>query len=250
MRRGAFCRPRKGGSAQTRKITRALHFDTMTSSCYPLPYASADGNGLHDGGLCYAYTPWVHFACWKKRNRKFSAPPKTLPLLAFLLLHSDQPVNRETLAFTLWPDETETNARANVRRHETVPGRGGGGRAVRCRPGRARGGIGAWRGSWNSSAPQAMNSQARSRCIGIAAASPRARPNAICAPPTTRGPCMRIWKVSRISNGRSNWSTRPASVPTFWVCARRFTPGAARARRSTSISSRCVRSPSRRATRI
>lgn len=48
---------------------------------------------------------------------KFSAPPKTLPLLAFLLLHSDQPVVRETLAFTLWPDEPESNARANVRRH-------------------------------------------------------------------------------------------------------------------------------------
>jgi len=48
---------------------------------------------------------------------KFSAPPKTLPLLAFLLLHSDQPIARETLAFTLWPDETETDARTNVRRH-------------------------------------------------------------------------------------------------------------------------------------
>ncbi len=48
---------------------------------------------------------------------KFSAPPKTLPLLAYLLLHSDRPVSRETLAFTLWPDDTEANARANVRRH-------------------------------------------------------------------------------------------------------------------------------------
>lgn len=51
------------------------------------------------------------------RPLKFSAPPKTLPLLAYLLLHSDLPVKRETLAFTLWPDETEANARANVRRH-------------------------------------------------------------------------------------------------------------------------------------
>jgi len=48
---------------------------------------------------------------------KFSAPPKTLPLLAFLLLHAEQPITRETLAFTLWPDETESSARANVRRH-------------------------------------------------------------------------------------------------------------------------------------
>lgn len=48
---------------------------------------------------------------------KFAAPPKALPLLAYLLLHSDQPVARETLAFTLWPDDTEANARANLRRH-------------------------------------------------------------------------------------------------------------------------------------
>lgn len=48
---------------------------------------------------------------------KLSAPPKTLPLLAFLLLHSEHPIPRETLAFTLWPDETEADARANVRRH-------------------------------------------------------------------------------------------------------------------------------------
>ncbi len=48
---------------------------------------------------------------------KFGAPPKTLPLLAFLLFHSDQPIERETLAYTLWPDEAEANARANVRRH-------------------------------------------------------------------------------------------------------------------------------------
>ena len=30
---------------------------------------------------------------------------------------SDQPVSRETLAFTLWPDVTEQEAKANLRRH-------------------------------------------------------------------------------------------------------------------------------------
>ncbi len=46
-----------------------------------------------------------------------SAPPKTLPLMAYLLLHCRQPVERRQVAFTLWPDETETAARANLRRH-------------------------------------------------------------------------------------------------------------------------------------
>ncbi len=48
---------------------------------------------------------------------KFSAPPKTLPLFAFLLLHAAQPVERKTVAFTLWADESEVDARANLRRH-------------------------------------------------------------------------------------------------------------------------------------
>lgn len=47
---------------------------------------------------------------------KISAPPKTVPLLAYLLLHSG-PVKRETVAFTLWPDNTEQEAGANLRRH-------------------------------------------------------------------------------------------------------------------------------------
>ena len=48
---------------------------------------------------------------------KFSAPPKTLPLCAYLLLHAPQPLARETVAFTLWADEPEAAARANLRRH-------------------------------------------------------------------------------------------------------------------------------------
>jgi predicted ATPase/DNA-binding SARP family transcriptional activator len=47
----------------------------------------------------------------------FTAPPKTTPLLAFLLVRRKGPVSRDTLAFTLWPDEAESDARANVRRH-------------------------------------------------------------------------------------------------------------------------------------
>lgn len=47
----------------------------------------------------------------------FNAPPRTLPLLAYLLLHRSGPVPRQSLSFLLWPDESEENARANLRRH-------------------------------------------------------------------------------------------------------------------------------------
>lgn len=43
--------------------------------------------------------------------------PKTLPLLAYLLLHRKQALNRERLAFSFWPDQSEDLARANLRRH-------------------------------------------------------------------------------------------------------------------------------------
>jgi DNA-binding SARP family transcriptional activator/tetratricopeptide (TPR) repeat protein len=48
---------------------------------------------------------------------RFIARPKALPLLAYLLLHRAHPTSRDTLAFTLWPDETEATAHANLRRH-------------------------------------------------------------------------------------------------------------------------------------
>src|SRR5690348_12496673 len=47
----------------------------------------------------------------------FKAPPRTLPLLAYLLLHRKEAVSRERVAAQLWPDEHETDARANLRRH-------------------------------------------------------------------------------------------------------------------------------------
>src|SRR5579884_2173352 len=42
--------------------------------------------------------------------------PKTLAFFAYLLLHRDGAVARETIAFSLWPDETEEGAFANLRR--------------------------------------------------------------------------------------------------------------------------------------
>ena len=55
--------------------------------------------------------------CLDAAPLRFNAPPKTLPLLAYLLLHRAGPVAREQVAFALWPDERENAARANLRRH-------------------------------------------------------------------------------------------------------------------------------------
>jgi DNA-binding SARP family transcriptional activator/predicted ATPase len=48
---------------------------------------------------------------------KFNAPPRTLPLLAYLLLRRAQLLERQQVAFAIWPDESESDARANLRRH-------------------------------------------------------------------------------------------------------------------------------------
>ncbi|HEY8297625.1 MAG TPA: AAA family ATPase [Candidatus Baltobacteraceae bacterium] len=48
---------------------------------------------------------------------KFAAPPKTLPLLAYLVLNQSQPIGRDALSFAFWPDDSEEDARANLRRH-------------------------------------------------------------------------------------------------------------------------------------
>jgi DNA-binding SARP family transcriptional activator len=48
---------------------------------------------------------------------RFPGLPKTLPLWAYLLLQREVALTREQVAFTLWPDEDETSARSNLRRH-------------------------------------------------------------------------------------------------------------------------------------
>jgi DNA-binding SARP family transcriptional activator len=47
----------------------------------------------------------------------FSAPPRALPLLAFLILHAGEPVSRARLAALFWPDDEDEAARTNLRRH-------------------------------------------------------------------------------------------------------------------------------------
>lgn len=48
---------------------------------------------------------------------RWATLPKTTSLLAYLLLHQHTAVSRERLAFLLWDDVSESEARANLRRH-------------------------------------------------------------------------------------------------------------------------------------
>lgn len=46
-----------------------------------------------------------------------AVPPKALLILAHLLLHRDSAVSRDAVAFTIWPDDTEDEARAKLRKY-------------------------------------------------------------------------------------------------------------------------------------
>src|SRR5476649_1012068 len=46
-----------------------------------------------------------------------AARPKVVPLLAYLLLNRHAPLARSTVAAALWPDDSETDGRTNLRRH-------------------------------------------------------------------------------------------------------------------------------------
>ncbi|GAC1304695.1 MAG: hypothetical protein NVSMB19_15690 [Vulcanimicrobiaceae bacterium] len=48
---------------------------------------------------------------------RFGAPPRTVPLLAYLAINRANSLPRETVAGTLWPDSDEESARGNLRRH-------------------------------------------------------------------------------------------------------------------------------------
>jgi len=56
--------------------------------------------------------------------------PKAIPLLAYAVLHAREPVHRNAVASALWPDDPDSAARANLRRHllflrELLPPAGG-----------------------------------------------------------------------------------------------------------------------------
>jgi len=48
---------------------------------------------------------------------KFSAPARAASLLAYLIVHRAQQTSRDAIAFAFWPDDDESRARANLRRH-------------------------------------------------------------------------------------------------------------------------------------
>lgn len=52
-----------------------------------------------------------------ERHFDFVAPPKTLPLLAFLLLNEGTALERRSVAAALWPALPAAQSRANLRRH-------------------------------------------------------------------------------------------------------------------------------------
>lgn len=54
---------------------------------------------------------------WQDQPYPFKALPKVEPLLAYLLLNQATPTQRESLAFRLWPDATEKQAKGRLRRH-------------------------------------------------------------------------------------------------------------------------------------
>ena len=47
----------------------------------------------------------------------FHSRPRALPLLAFLLLHRGAHLTRDLVAFSLWPDDSEVDARGKLRRY-------------------------------------------------------------------------------------------------------------------------------------
>lgn len=47
----------------------------------------------------------------------FNAPAKAASLLGYLIINRGEPVSRDSIAFMLWPDDEESKARANLRRH-------------------------------------------------------------------------------------------------------------------------------------
>ena len=55
--------------------------------------------------------------------RAVSVPPKAILLLCVLALKADQPLDRIKLAYTLWPDDAEDEAKGKLRRHLHLLGR-------------------------------------------------------------------------------------------------------------------------------
>jgi len=83
------------------------------------PRAGADVPSRVSKGLEVALFGHVRLA-FEGRPFEFGAPRKTLPILAYLLVHRESSISREFLAFLMWPDAEEEVARNNLRRNLTL----------------------------------------------------------------------------------------------------------------------------------
>ncbi len=52
---------------------------------------------------------------YRGESFRIAAPQRSIALLAYLLIHRRSPTARDKVAFALWPDETEDDARVNLR---------------------------------------------------------------------------------------------------------------------------------------
>jgi predicted ATPase/DNA-binding SARP family transcriptional activator len=50
-------------------------------------------------------------------DQQFRPPPRARPLLGYIVLNAGQAIGRSTLAALFWPDESDEDARSNLRRH-------------------------------------------------------------------------------------------------------------------------------------
>ncbi|MFN8423137.1 MAG: BTAD domain-containing putative transcriptional regulator [Anaerolineae bacterium] len=143
------------------------------------------------------------------------ALPRTLPLLAYLLLNRDRPIPRAALAFALWPDVPEAEARANLRRHVHALDA-----ALPAAPPTARGSCAPARRCAGTRMPTRAWTSPRSRTAWRRAAPPRSprrsRPTArtFCPTSTTTGPAPSASGcgscTSRPSASSSTTTRRPA----------------------------------------
>jgi len=83
------------------------------------PRDDADVPSRTSSGLEVALFGHVRLA-FNGKPFAFEAPRKTLPILAYLLVHRQAAISREFLAFLMWPDADEEVARGNLRRNLTL----------------------------------------------------------------------------------------------------------------------------------
>ena len=108
--------------------SRPAHRTTTYGPCATTPAAaSPDGrptgwSGGRRGSQTYAVQPVVQVRLLGQLELRVDGttwPPlesaRAESLLAYLLLHRDAPQSRQRLAFALWPDSTESQARTNLR---------------------------------------------------------------------------------------------------------------------------------------